>query len=328
MRAYISGTGSYLPARVVTNAEICARAPTTDEWIRTKLGIETRRIAADDEQTSDLGAKAAERAIEAAGIDRDAIDGIIMAIGTGDVISPATAGYVQHKLGIKSHCFAFDIKVACAGSITGMMMARGLIESGQCRNVLLIGSHIISRTALNWSDKYTAPVFGDGAGAAIVSRSPSDDRGILASRLHTDGSLTEIVGQYAGGTREPLTPELLQRGGQYLTMNGRAVWDCAIRVVPEVIAEVLAAAGKTVDDVDFVVAHQANKRLLSQILETAGLPLSKTYTNIERYGNTVAASALIALDETVRQQLIKPGDLVLICAIGAGMTWGAHLFRW
>jgi 3-oxoacyl-[acyl-carrier-protein] synthase III len=328
MRAYISGTGSYLPARVMTNAEVCATAPTTDEWIRAKLGIETRRVAADDEQTSDLAVRAAERAIEAAGLDRDAIDGIILAVGTGDVVTPATAAYVQAKLGIQSKCFAFDVKMACAGTIGSIFMARGLIESGLVKNVLVIGSHVITRTSLNWHDKYTAPVFGDGAGACVVSASPDGTRGIVASKLGTDGTLTEIVGQYAGGTRQPLTPTILEAGGHYLTMNGRAVWECAVREVPAVIHDVLRAAGKTVNDVDFVVSHQANKRLLMEILQTAGLSHVRTYTNIERYANTVAASALIALDEVVRGDMVKPGDTVLMCAIGAGMTWGAHLFSW
>lgn len=328
MRAWFSGTGSYVPERVVTNAEICRTAPTTDEWIQAKLGIEERRYAAPDEQTSDLAAKAASRALERAGLAPNDIDGIITAIGTGDVLTPATAAYIQHKLGITAKCFAFDVKMACAGTIGGIMMARGLIESGLAKHILIIGTHIISRTGLNPSDKYTAPVFGDGAGAVIVSPSPDGERGLIASKLRTDGSLTGIVGQYAGGTIKPLTPEIVANGEHLLSMNGRAVWDCAVQEVPAVIHEVLASAGKTVKDVDFVVSHQANKRLLYEILDKAGLKGCRTFTNIERYGNTVAASALIALDEVARKELVKPGELVLMCAIGAGMTWGAHLFRW
>ncbi|MFO0726542.1 MAG: ketoacyl-ACP synthase III [Myxococcota bacterium] len=328
MRARFSGTGSYLPERVVTNEEICRRAPTTDEWIRTKLGIEERRYAAPDQQTSDLGAIAAKRALERARLTPEDLDGIICAVGAGDVITPATAAYIQHKIGAPKRSFAFDVKMACAGAIGGVMMARGLIEAGLAKHILIVGTHIISRTGLNPDDKYTAPIFGDGAGAVIVSATEETERGILASRLHTDGSLTHIVGQYSGGTVQPLTPENVRNGDHLLKMDGRAVWDCGVREVPAVIHEALEAAGKTVKDVDFVVSHQANKRLLFEILDRAGLKGCRTYTNVERYGNTVAASALIALDEVARQELVKPGELVLMCAIGAGMTWGAHVFRW
>jgi 3-oxoacyl-[acyl-carrier-protein] synthase-3 len=328
-RAYIAGTGSYLPARVVTNEEICERAAgTSDEWIRAKLGIVTRRVAAPEEQTSDLALHAARRALEAAGLEADQLDGIILAVGTGDVITPATAGYLQAKLGITSKCFAFDIKVACAGTIAGLMMARGLIESGICQRVMVAGSHIITRTSLNWEDRGTAPIFGDGAGAVILAVSPDGERGILASKLGTDGTLTGIVGQYVGGTVEPITPRHIEEKKHYLSMDGRAVWNCAERELPQVIRDVLAMAGKTPADVDFVVSHQANKRLLEHILQLTGIPVTKTYTNVEKYGNTVAASALIALDEVTRAQLIAPGSLVVMSAIGAGMTWGAHLIRW
>ncbi|MBI4820357.1 MAG: ketoacyl-ACP synthase III [Deltaproteobacteria bacterium] len=329
VRARISGTGSYLPARVMTNAEVCLTAQgTSDVWIRERLGIETRHIAADDEQTSDLGAKAALRALESAELSPNDLDGIICAIGTGDVITPATASYVQQKLGITNKGFAFDVKLACAGTIGGLMMARGLIESQLARHVLVVGTHIISRVSLDWTDRSTAPIFGDGAGAVILSRSDDPDAGIIQSRLHTDGSLTEIVGMYGGGTREPLTPELVARGGHFLRMDGRAVWDCAVREVPAVIREVLAAANLSVDELDFMISHQANKRLLATILDQVGIPLEKTFTNVEKYGNTVAASALIALDEAVRLGKIHRGDLVLLTAIGAGMSFGAHLVRW
>ena len=259
-RAWIAGTGSYLPARVVTNEEICRRAAnTSDEWIRAKLGIETRRVAADDEQVSDLAVHAARKALEMANLGPNDIDGIIMAVGSGDVVTPATANYVQAKLGITNKGFAFDIKAACAGSIVGLTMGRGLIESGIVKNLLIIGSHIITRTALNWEDRGTAPIFGDGAGAVVMSPSPDGERGIIASKIGSDGTLTHIVGQYVGGTVEPITAQLIADKKHYLTMDGRAVWDCAVREVPQVIRDVLALGGKKVEDVDFVVSHQANK---------------------------------------------------------------------
>lgn len=328
MRAFISGTGSYLPSRVMTNVEVCERAKTTPEWIEAKLGIKTRHIAAEDEQTSDLARHAAVRALEAAGLEPNQLDGIICSVGTGDVQTPATAGYIQKKLGITNKGFAFDIKLACAGAIGGVQLARGMIESGLARHVLLVGTHIVSRTTINWTDPKTAGIFGDGAAACVISATHEPERGIISSRLRTDGSLTEIVGQFVGGTRQYYTPELVAQGKHLLTMDGRAVWDCASRELPAVVREVLADAGIGVNDVDFFIAHQANKRLLLHVLELLGVPADKTYTNIERYGNTVAASALIALDDAVRGKLIERGDLVVIFAIGAGMSWGAHLIRW
>lgn len=328
-RAWIAGTGSYLPEQIKTNAEVCAGAPgCSAEFIVEKLGIHERRIAANDEQTSDLAVHAALKALEAAKISPEQLDGIICSVGTGDVQVPATACYIQKKLGVAAQrAFAVDIKAACAGAVGGTMMARGLIESGISKNVLVVGTQIISRTTLDWTDRRTAPIFGDGAGAVVMTAAPPD-HGFLQSRFHTDGSLTDIVGIYKGGTLEAGAPELMGPGDPKLEMNGRAVWNCALEVLPKAVHDVVTAEGYTVDDVDFVVSHQANKRLLYHVLEKAGIPLNKSYTNIEHYGNTVAASAFIALDETVRKGLISRGDLIVLLAIGAGMTWGAHLIRW
>lgn len=329
MRAFISGTGSYLPSRVMSNEELCAIVPDSEPaWIREKLGIDARRIAADDEQASDLGAHACRRAMEMAEVEPDGIDGIICAVGTGDVLTPATAGVIQQKLGIANKCFGVDVKMACAGTIGGISMARGLIESRQARHILVVGTQVISRTSLDWTDRRTAPIFGDGAGAVVVSGTDRPAQGVLQSRLHTDGSLFHIVGQYGGGTSDPLTPELVAARRHMLTMDGRAVWDCAMREMPAVVREVLEAEGVSVSAVDFVVSHQANKRLLHSVLEELGVPTDKTYTNVERYGNTVAASAMVALDESWRQGLFSRGDLIVLLAIGAGMAWGAHLIRW
>ncbi|MEE2903572.1 MAG: ketoacyl-ACP synthase III [Myxococcota bacterium] len=329
MWAYISGTGSYLPSRVMTNAELCERVPNCSaDWIEEKLGISARRIAADEEQASDLGVAAAKNAIASAGIEPNEIDGIICAIGTGDVITPATASYIQEKLSIQNKCFAFDIHMACAGTISGITMARGLIESGMYQHILVLGTQVISRTSLDWDDRTTAPIFGDGAGAVIVSRSTDKNHRIIDSRLHTNGGLAEIVGQYGGGTRDPLTPELVAEKRHKLRMDGRAVWNCAVAEMPAVVRDLLESHELTADDIDFVVSHQANKRLLFAVLDELQIPTQKTYTNVERYGNTVAASAMVALDEAVDKQLIKSGDLIVLLAIGAGMSWGAHLIRW
>src|SRR5262245_23593850 len=284
-RAFISGTGSYLPERVMTNAEVCLKAATSDEWIRTRLGIEERRIAAPDQQTSDLATRAMANALEIAHLRASELDGIICSVGIGDVPVPATACYIQEKLGIKNNSFAFDTKMACAGAVGGVSIARGMIESGMAKHIAVVGTQVMSRTILDWTDRTTAPIFGDGAGAAIVSTAP-EGSGIMVSKLHADGSLTGSVGQFVGGTREWLTPEAVRDGKIRLEMDGPAVWDCATRVLPEVIKEVLDEAKITADDLDFVVSHQANKRMLLHILERANIPLNKTYTNIEKYGNT------------------------------------------
>jgi 3-oxoacyl-[acyl-carrier-protein] synthase-3 len=329
MRAFISGTGSYIPERVVTNEEVCRNAAgTSDEWIRSKLGIVTRHVASPDEQASDLAAHASRRAVEAAHLKPDDIDGILCAVNTGDVHLPATASYLQQKLGIRRHCFAMDVKVACAGAVGCIMMARGLIESGMAKNVLVTGIALISRTALDWTDRRTAPIFGDGSGAVVVSASPDDGHAILQSRFYTDGSEADVVGQLAGGSRMPMSAQVLADKRHLLHMDGKAVWESAVRHVPEVIREVVAAGGFTLDQVDFVVTHQANHFMIMHILKVLGVPRERTLTNVERYGNTGAAGALIALDESVRAGHVQPGKLVVLAAIGAGMTWGAHLVRW
>lgn len=333
VRACIEGTGAYLPERVMTNDEVCALAPgCTSEFIEKRLGILERRIAAPDEQTSDLAVKAAVEALDMAQLPADALDGIICSVGTGDVPVPATACFIQDKLGLggtrAKQPFAFDVKMACAGAIGGTMLARGMVESGMAEHVLVVGTQIISRTTLDWSDRVTAPIFGDGAGAMIVGQSPDPGRGFLASRLHTDGELAGIVGQKVGGTREYYSPEALQDGRAKLYMDGRAVWDCAVRELPAVVREVVAEAGHELADVNFVVPHQANRRLVEHVLDDLGVPHDRAWFNVEKYGNTVAASAFVALDEANRAGKLQPGALVVLMAIGAGMTWGAHLLRW
>lgn len=328
-RAYVAGTGSYLPEKVLTNADVIARGvPATEEWIETKLGIRTRHIAAEDQQTSDLAVHAIRAALDDAGLQARDLDGLICSVGIGDVPLPATACYIQEKLGIKHGAFAFDVKMACAGSVGGMMIARGMIESGLAKRICITGTQVMSRTILDWKDRNVGPLFGDGAGAVILGPSPDRARGIVESRFHADGSHTGIIGQYIGGSREWLTPEAVRDGKIRLEMDGRAIWDVAVDLLPKVIHEVVDGAGLRVDDINFVVSHQANKRLLCHVMERAGVPLHKTHVNIERYGNTGPASSLIALDEVAKKGLVKAGDLVLFMAIGAGMMWGAHLIRW
>lgn len=327
MRAFISGTGSYLPEQILTNEDLAARVPGCDpDWVWEKLGIRARRIAAPDEQASDLGVKAARAALDNAGLGPEDLDGIVCVIGTGDVPLPATACYIQAKLGA-TRAFAFDLKSACAGAIAGTMTARGMVEAQMARHILVVGPQIFSRTTLNWQDRGTAPIFGDGAGAAIVSASETESA-FVHSKLQSDGDLTHIVGQYIGGTERWYRPEDIAENRVVLEMDGRAVWDCAVTRLPEIVRALLSEARVTASEVDFVVSHQANRRLLFEIMDRLELPRSKTFTNVERYANTACASALIALDEAHRADCFRRGQTVVFMAIGAGMTWGAHLLRW
>lgn len=326
-RAHILGTGRRLPDRVVTNADIAARVPTTDEWIRKHLGIVERRFAADDEQTSDLAAAAARRALTSACVDAADVEAIVVALGNGDVSSPATACYVQEKIGA-FHAVAFDLRAACAGFTVALDLAKDMIEAGARRHVLVIGADVASRTKVDWRDRTTPAIFADGAGAALVGPSPSAERGILAGKLRSDGRGKDVVVMHGGGSLAPFTAETLERGDQFIRMDGKGVWEWASRELPAVIRQVVADAGLTLDEVDLLVTHQASLRLLQAVVAELGLGEDKVHTTIERFGNTLSASLPITLDEAVELGKIKPGSIVVLAAIGAGMTWGAHVLRW
>lgn len=326
-RAHILGTGRRLPERVVTNADIAARVATTDEWIKKHLGIVERRFASDDEQTSDLAAAAAAKALVAARVGAADVEAIIVALGNGDVTSPATACYVQEKLAA-FNAVAFDIRAACAGFTVGLDLAKDMIESGARRHVLVIGADIASRTKIDWRDRTTPAIFADGAGAALVGPSPSPERGFLAARLCSDGRGKDVVVMRGGGSIAPFTAGTLERGDQYVTMDGKGVWEWATRELPAVIRATLAAAGLSIADVDLLITHQASLRLLQAVMVDLGLGEDKVHTTIERYGNTLSASLPITLDEAIERGKVEQGDVVVLAAIGAGMTWGAHVLRW
>lgn len=326
-RAHILGTGRHLPTRVVTNADIAARVATTDEWIRKHLGIVERRFAADDEQTSDLAAAASRRALASARTEAPELQAIIVALGNGDVTSPATACYVQEKLGA-FQALAFDVRAACAGFTVALDLAKDMIESGAKERVLVIGADIASRTKIDWRDRTTPAIFADGAGAAVVGPSPSPERGFLSARLASDGRGKDVVVMKGGGSLSPFSAETLEQGEQFVQMDGKGVWDWATRELPAVIRAALGAAGLTVADVDLLVTHQASLRLLQAVMAELGLGDDKVHTTIERYGNTLSASLPITLDEAVERGKVKPGSVVVLAAIGAGMTWGAHVLRW
>lgn len=318
MYSHITGTGSYLPERIVTNSELETRIDTTDEWIVSRTGIEARHVAADGEMTSDLALHAARNAMAAAGICADDIDLIVVATTTPDMVFPSTACLLQAKLGVKQGA-AFDVQAVCTGFIYALSIADKFVASGQSRCALVVGAEVFSRL-LDWNDRRTCVLFGDGAGAVVLR--PSQSPGILSSHLHSDGSHGHIL-QVAGGIAEGKL-----RGNPYLEMDGAAVFRLATRVLHECASEALAHNGYSVDDLDWLVPHQANMRIINTISGKLGLPSERVITTVARHGNTSAASVPLALDAAVRDQRIKAGQLILLEGVGGGMTWGSVLLRW
>ncbi|MBI4814987.1 MAG: ketoacyl-ACP synthase III [Deltaproteobacteria bacterium] len=320
----IVGTGSYAPERILTNAELAARIDTSDEWITSRTGIKERHLAAEGEQTSDMAVAAARRALEMAGKQPSDLDLIIVGTISGDMPMPSTATFVAHKLGIRVP--AFDISAACAGSVYGLSIADQFVKSGSKKCVLVVGVELLSRL-LDWEDRNTCVLFGDAAGAMIIAPSDSD-RGVLSTHLWADGSQTGILNIPGGGSLHPASHEVIDQRLHKVKMLGREVYKFAIRSLTDVVMEAVKANGLTVADIDHLVPHQANIRIVEQVMEKLGLPPEKAILNIHRFGNTSSASVPVTLDEGVRSGRIKQGDLVAMMAIGAGMTWGSALVRW
>jgi 3-oxoacyl-[acyl-carrier-protein] synthase-3 len=326
MRSLITGTGSYAPAKVVTNAELEKLVDTSDQWIQERTGIKERRVAGPEQATSDLAVEAARRALEMAGLAAADVELIVVGTITPDYPFPSAAAVIQGKLGNK-RAFAFDVSAACAGSLYALSVADRFVASGGVKNALVIGVDTLTRIT-NWKDRNTCILFGDGAGAMVLK--PTDDprRGVCTTRLHTDGSLVPILLQPGGGSKDPITAEMAAAGRQYVSMNGREVYKVAVRSLVDSCNEVLAAEGLKNSDVTHVIAHQANKRILDATLERLAIPASKCWMNLEKYGNTSAASVPMTLDEANRAGWFKPGDVILTMAIGGGMAWGASIIRW
>ena len=327
MRTRISGTGKAVPSKVLTNADIEKLVDTSDQWIVERTGIRERRILEEGRTTSDLAAEAGRNALEAAGITASQLDAIIVATISPDSPLPACAVSVQHKLG--ATCPSFDMAAACAGFLYGMTVADGLIRTGAFKNVLLIGVEILSRW-VDWTDRNTCVLFGDGAGAAILSAGTDGDenRGILSTHLFADGAQAGMLNIPAGGISHPATLETVAARQHFVKMNGKGVFVHAVRNISRASMTALEHNHFTPDDVDWVIAHQANLRILEAVAEKCKLPLAKFYLNIHKYGNTSSASVPIALDEAVREGKIKEGQLLLFSALGAGFSWGSALVRW
>jgi len=318
-RSTIAGTGSYLPAQVLTNDDLARRGvDTSDEWVRTRTGIRQRHVAAEGELTSDLALAASKRALASAGLAAADVDTIIVATTTPDMIFPSTACILQDRLGIRGGP-AFDLQAVCSGFVYALAVADAMIRTGASRNALVVGAETYSRI-LEWNDRRTCVLFGDGAGAVVLV--PAAEPGILATRLHADGSQRGIL-SVPGQVRDGKVV-----GRPFLQMDGQAVFKLAVRSLTEVADETLAAAALPRAAIDWLIPHQANLRIMDATAKRLGVPHERVVATVERHANTSAASVPLALDEAVRDGRIRRGDHVMMLGVGGGFTWGSALVRW
>jgi len=323
--AHIVGWGKYIPERVLTNDDLARMVDTSDEWIRTRTGIAQRRLAVDGQCTSDMAIQAAHRALEVAGFRPALVELIIVATITPDTPFPSTACLVQDAIGA-THAAAFDLSAGCTGFIYALAVASDLINAGGYSNALVIGAETLSRIT-DWTDRETCVLFGDGAGAVLLQAKDLDG-GVLASVLGSDGSGAELLAVPAGGSRMPVSEQTMAERLHFITMRGREVFRFAVGAMPRATRDVLEKAKLDLADVDLIIPHQANQRIIDAAARSLGLPAEKFYSNLEWYGNTSAASIPIALCEAVEQGLIHRDSLVVCVGFGAGLTWGATAIRW
>lgn len=325
--ANIAGTGSYLPEKVLTNFDLEKTLDTSDEWIRTRTGISERRIAHESESASVLAAHAGRKALESAGITADDLDMIIVCTSTPDILFPATACFVQKELGA-SKSAAFDVVAVCSGFVYGLSIAEQYIKSGRYRHVLVIGSEVNSRI-VDWTDRNTCILFGDGAGGVVLSRKEGAETcGVLSSHIYSDGNLASLIEVPKGIGRNHASGECANPDHFFIKMSGNATFKVAVKRMTEVCLEALESNGLSREDVDLVVPHQANRRIIDAVTAKLQIPSEKVFVNIHKYGNTSAASIPIAINEARESGRIQPGCLMLIMVVGAGLTWGAAVIRW
>ncbi|MBI1978384.1 MAG: ketoacyl-ACP synthase III [Candidatus Omnitrophica bacterium] len=323
-RVGILGLGAYLPEKVLTNFDLEKMVDTTDEWITTRTGIRERRIVEKGTATSDLAARAAKEAIQSAKLTPADIDLIIVATISPDMLMPSTACIVQEKIGAK--CGSFDISAACSGFPYGLAIGEGLVRSGAYRHILVIGAEVTS-SFINWKDRSTCVLFGDGAGAAVVGE-VHDGHDILATYLGADGSQAKLLQIPAGGSAIPPTTETINSGLHFVQMEGSEVFKSAVRTMVDAITEVTRRANIKLGEIDCFIPHQANLRILNAVAERMGIPFEKVYVNLDRYGNMSAASTIVALYEAVKEGKVKKDSNVVLVAFGSGLTWAACAIRW
>ncbi len=321
----IAGTGSYLPDRILTNADLMEIVDTTDEWIVSRTGIRQRHRASDDEATSDLATAAALKALEMAGKEPGDLDLIIVATITPDHFFPSTAALVQRNIGA-TKAAAFDLEAACTGFIYGLSVADQFIKTGMYETILVVGAEVLSRY-IDWEDRTTAVLFGDGAGAAVLVPG-QDSSQIISTHLHCDGSMMDLLFAPGGGSRMPPSYEVIDKKLNTVQMKGNETFKVAVSKLSEVVVEVLKHNNITEDEIDFLVPHQANLRIILAVARKLKFPADKVVITVDRHGNTSAASIPLALDDAIRSETIVRGDTVLLEAFGGGLTWGAALIKW
>jgi 3-oxoacyl-[acyl-carrier-protein] synthase-3 len=324
----VTGIGAYVPNKIVTNHELASRVDTSHEWIVSKTGIQERRISEPGEAPSDMGCQAALRCLSDAGVEKGAVDLIIVACATPDQSQPAVACMIQEKLGVaEGQCPAFDVNSVCAGFVFALNVAQSMMLAapGQFRNTLVIGTDAFSKI-LNWDDRRTCVFFGDGAGAVLLSET-EDERRIRFS-LGCDGRGSRCIEVPAGGTRQPVDARVLERRLNKFTMDGPKVWDFAMKTVPRTIVSLLAEHDLTPADLDLLVLHQSNLRMIEALMTSLELPMERTITTVETYGNTAAASIPLTLEEARRRGRLRPNSRVALCGFGGGLSWGAALLDW
>ncbi len=323
----ILGTGSYAPDRILSNAELAKTVDTSDEWIHTRCGIRERRIAAPGEATSDMGVQAARRALDDAGLKPADIDLLIVATITPDMPMPATACIIQQKLQVPTTAACFDLNAACTGFLYALDTACAMLSSGRYRHALVIGVEKLS-TIVDWKDRTTCVLFGDGAGAVVVGKSPVSGQGLIGTKLGALGDSVDLLCIPGGGSNAPATAASIAAGEHFLKMKGKEVFKLAVRVMDEAARDILEQHHLRADQISLVIPHQANLRIIEALSEYLELPMERFFVNVDRYGNTSAASIPLALDEARRTGRIKSGDLTLLVAFGAGLTYGSALIRW
>lgn len=326
----IIGTGSYVPEKILTNDDLAKIVDTSDEWITTRTGIKQRRIAAENEATSDMAAAAAERAMASAGITAGEVDLIVVATVTPDMFFPSTACFVQKKIGA-ANAVCFDVSAACSGFLYALQVARHFVNARSHTTALVIGAEKLS-SLINWQDRNTCVLFGDGAGAAVIRYAPESDADapgrVLSTVMGSDGNLANLLKVPGGGSACPVTPENADDRLNTIHMEGRETFKHAVTRMLQASEKALAMAGLTPEDVSLVIPHQANARIITAIADRLSLPPEKTFMNLDKYGNTSAATIPVALDEASRQGRLKKGDILLLVAFGGGFTWASSVVRW
>lgn len=327
-KAVVRGIGHAVPNRVLTNAELATMVETNDEWIVQRTGIRERRICEGfDEGTYSLSLESSRKALVSAGIEPKDIDLIIVATVSGDYLWPATACFVQDALGVPTRCIAYDVSAACSGFVYAVANATAFLESGAANRALVIGMDTLSKQ-LNWEDRSTCILFGDGGGAVVLEAQEGKNRGVVASALFSDGSGANLICVEVGGAKYPLRKPIPVGVRETIFMAGNEVYRFAINAMGDACNQLLAETGVSADEVSLFVPHQANIRIITKAAEAIGLPMERVFTNVERYGNTSAGSIPLALSEAAEQGRIAEGDLVMTVGFGAGLTWGANLIRW